>query len=191
MDQDSKFIDFTIWNNLKELYLNKNLALVSAASSNDRSDFINHYNSDFYERKVIMSSGTFVSIQASQKIGKFDETFFIDEIDHDYSLKCYQNGYKNISSYKIFLNHSVGEPFYLSFPMNLFKKSIIIHKPFRYYHIFRNGRIMIFRYLILEPAFSLKKILLLFKTLIKIILFYPNKPKYFFYIYKSLLNERN
>jgi rhamnosyltransferase len=138
-----------------------------------------------------MSSGTFLAIESAKKIGYFDEEFFIDEIDHDYSLKCYKQSFFNISSYDVFLSHSVGESHKVSKPMNNFKKEIIIHKPFRYYHIFRNGRIMFFRYLFIEPNFSFRKLYLLLKNVVKIVLFYPNKTKYFFYILKSFKNERN
>jgi len=59
MDQDSKFISDSIWNDLIYLYENKNIALISAASSPDRSDYLNDYDNSYYERKIIMSSGSF------------------------------------------------------------------------------------------------------------------------------------
>ncbi len=132
-----------------------------------------------------MSTGSFLSIQAARIIGDFDELFFIDEIDHDYSLRCYHKNFINISSYLIHLNHAVGEEHIVKFPFCLIKKQIILHKPFRYYHIFRNSRIMISRYMIKEPIFVWNKFVYLLKLLLKIILFYPNKYSYFSYIFKS------
>ncbi len=185
MDQDSKFISNFIWEDLIYLYENKKIALISAASSLDRSDYLNGYDNSYYERKIIMSSGSFLSIQAARVIGNFDELFFIDEIDHDYSLRCYHKNYINISSYLIHLNHMVGEEHIVKFPFCLIKKQIILHKPFRYYHIFKNSRIMISRYMIIEPIFVCNKFVYLIKLLLKIIFFYPNKYSYFSYIFKS------
>jgi len=186
MDQDSKFISNFIWEDLIYLHENKNIALISAASSLDRSDYLNDYDNSYYERKIIMSSGSFLSIEAARVIGYFDELFFIDEIDHDYSLRCYHKNFINISSYLIHLNHMVGEEQIVKFPFSLIKKQIILHKPFRYYHIFRNSRIMISRYMIKEPIFVWNKFIYLLKLLLKIILFYPKKYSYFSYIFKSL-----
>jgi len=189
MDQDSKFINNKFWVLLEKFKTINNIVLISASSSIDRTDYVTIYDNDFYERKIIMSSGTAININNSKKIGFFDETFFIDEIDHDYSLKVYSKKYKNIASNEVFLEHSVGESYFVKFPFSFLKKSIIIHKPFRYYFIFRNGRIMISRYFFSEFNFAVKKIYFLVKLFLKIIIFYPDKLIYFKYIFKSLINK--
>jgi rhamnosyltransferase len=187
MDQDSFFINNDFWKIFKQLQQNPNLSLVSAATSSDKSDYINDYNEFFYNRKILMSSGTIIFLNIISKIGYFDEKLFIDEIDHDFSLRCHLNGYLNLTTYKTYISHSVGEAYICNFPLNIIKKQIILHKPFRYYHIFKNGRYMIAKYLFKDFKFSFNRIVYLFKLTIKIVLFYPTKLKYFKFIILSFI----
>lgn len=187
MDQDSFFINNLFWGIIKHLQINPKISLISAATSSDRSDFVESFDENFYNRKILMSSGTLVRLNIISKIGFFDEKLFIDEIDHDYSIRCHLNGYLNLTTYKTFISHSVGETYTCKFPFNLLKNQIILHKPFRYFHIFKNGRYMISKYLFKDFKFSLNRIFYLFKLTLKIILFYPTKLKYFKYIILSFI----
>ncbi len=133
MDQDSSFINSNFWKYLKRIENDKKIAMVSAATSNDKSDFISNFNEFFYQRKILMSSGTVIFIENITKVGLFDEYLFIDEVDHDFSLRCHHNGLLNLTTYDVYMKHSVGEFYNNKFPFNLLKDRIIIHKPFRYY----------------------------------------------------------
>jgi rhamnosyltransferase len=187
MDQDSSFVNDSFWTLLNQLDNNDNIALVSAATSNDRSDFCNNYNHVFYHRKILMSSGTVIFLNVISKVGLFDENLFIDEVDHDFSLRCHLKGFLNLTTFETHIRHSVGECYFCSFPMNYFKKKIILHKPFRYYYIFKNGRYMIKKYIFKDFTFSFKRFYYLLKLFFKILFFYPTKLKYFKFIILSFI----
>lgn len=89
--------------------------------------------SDFCKVKTIISSGTFTNSSIFNKIGMLDDKLFIDYVDHDWCWRINQFGYSIYISNKRELLHQVGEC-----QKNIFRISVIISAPFRYYYKYRN-----------------------------------------------------
>lgn len=88
----------------------------------------------------LITSGTLLNLSLFTKIGDFDENLFIDSVDHDYSIRVLQHGYKMIKFPHIHLSHSIGKLEKRSSIKTLFliKKLKRIHTPIRCYYMYRN-----------------------------------------------------
>lgn len=90
-------------------------------------------DSDIEEMDILMASGNFFSLKDWQSVGGFREEFFIDEVDHDFSLKL-QKKYGNclLLFNTIFMEHQLGDP-----KKTIFKR-LDFHKGLRLYYMTRN-----------------------------------------------------
>ncbi|MCC6580764.1 MAG: glycosyltransferase family 2 protein [Phycisphaeraceae bacterium] len=61
-------------------------------------------------RKVVITSGSMLSLKAYRETGPFREDFFIDEVDHEYCLRLRQYGYEILASEEPLLRHAIGRP---------------------------------------------------------------------------------
>ncbi len=88
----------------------------------------------------LITSGTLLNLSLFTQIGAFDENLFIDSVDHDYSIRVLQHGYKMIKFPHIHLSHSIGKLEKRSSIKTLFliKKLKRIHPPVRCYYMYRN-----------------------------------------------------
>lgn len=85
-----------------------------------------------YPNKVI-TSGNVIALPVWDKIGKFYEPFFIDEVDHEFCFRLRRNEFKLIFFPKIFMNHQLGKPKRTIFP------KLDNHDGVRLYYMVRNG----------------------------------------------------
>lgn len=166
MDQDSKFKnnDFFKMLNLVKKYFNKNIAIFSPFHKTIGSIY---ETEDILKKDVVMTSGNLLNLKIAQKVGDFEEKFFIDEVDHDYCYRIKKLGYEIIVLNKIILNHNLG---------NIKKYrffSVTNHNYIRRYYITRNRLYMIKKYPFLKERY-IKEIL---KETIKIILVEKDKIK--------------
>jgi rhamnosyltransferase len=188
MDQDSKFINFSIFDLVSKVFLDNSIGIVSASSSPIIDDrwFISDYDINFYQQKLIMSSGSFISRKLVEHNKFFRDDFFLDEVDHEYSLRSFHSGFINLISKKIYLTHNVGETQILN---SLFfgKKQYGLHPPIRYYYIFRNSRKLIRQYLFKDFSFVYHTIIRLFKIFFNLIFFFPSRSIYLRFIIRSFL----
>jgi rhamnosyltransferase len=111
----------------------------------------------FFERDIVMTTGTLLSRDAFEKSGVFREEFFIDSIDTDYSLKIRKAGFKIIISYNAKLDHTVGNS---NRAVNFFGKKILVtnHSARRCYYMIRNGLILVKEYCLKEPYWALRRV---------------------------------
>jgi rhamnosyltransferase len=91
-----------------------------------------------------------VHLPSWQAIGPFDESLFIDGVDHDYCLRARLGGYGVYEWPQSRLSHALGDlhplPSWL-FALHRHKKSgISFHKPYREYFEFRNNLWLLRRY---------------------------------------------
>jgi len=101
------------------------------------------------EPLIVMTSGNIINLQCYQMVGGFNDSLFIDEVDHDYCLKVLSNNF-NIKQVGIKMNHTLGNYRVFSF---LNKKLIIsVHSPIRLYYIVRNNLYMFKTYGKIYPA---------------------------------------
>jgi rhamnosyltransferase len=88
------------------------------------------------ERTSVITSGSIVSIDAWKKVGGFNSSLFIDQVDHDFCFRLIRKGYKVIQTMSVYMEHEIGSPVELD--IFSFKFSSSNHNPQRYYYIARN-----------------------------------------------------
>lgn len=107
MDQDSIFqednfvrlLEFTEGVDAKEI------GLVSPF----HQSVLRSKHEDIVEEVLLtMTSGNLISLYAYEKIGGFDERFFIDAVDWDYCIRLNLNGLKVLRVNTVFLKHELG-----------------------------------------------------------------------------------
>jgi rhamnosyltransferase len=105
------------------------------------------------EMKSAITSGNLVHIGVFDKIGTYDEGFFIDCIDFDFSLRLRRAGYKLLRVEKAEMQHQLGEPTKL--PMHI-AKFYARHSSLRRYYMTRNYLYLAERHLLHFPVFIIK-----------------------------------
>jgi rhamnosyltransferase len=134
------------------------------------------------EKKMVMTSGNLLSLEAYENTGSFSEELFLDYVDNEYCFRLQKHGYRIIQASEAILYHNLGE---LS-RHTLFGKNIYCYNypPVRYYYRTRNviavnKKLGYFDYLYLKE---------LFKDIIKISLYEKQKMKKFQYIYRGIVD---
>jgi rhamnosyltransferase len=105
MDQDGRFENIeTYLLNFELLAKNENIALVAPSMN------VNTTAYEFLHDEVTLAitSGNLLYLKAFDKIGKFEDMLFIDEVDHDYCLRAKLNGSKVIQFKNILFSHKIG-----------------------------------------------------------------------------------
>lgn len=102
--------------------------------------------------RTTITSGSLIKPQIFSTVGLFDESLFIDAVDHDFALRCRQMKYLVIEDKTTILLHNLGQ----SETMSLFGRVRILtnHSPTRQYYIARNNLEVIFRSLSIDPTWS-------------------------------------
>lgn len=92
----------------------------------------------FVDRTI--TSANIINLISWEKVGKFDDQLFIDEVDHDFCIRLKLNKYDILKFNTCYFNHSLGEKKLTIFP------KIQYESDFRLFYIFRNLFIENFRY---------------------------------------------
>ncbi len=85
----------------------------------------------------LITSGTLIPCQVLRNIGLMETGLFIDYVDTEWVLRAKAHGYTVYGDGVAILEHNLGE--YRIKLWFLRHREIAIHKPFRYYYIFRNS----------------------------------------------------
>ncbi|MBD1577920.1 hypothetical protein HC723_16110 [Vibrio sp. S11_S32] len=80
----------------------------------------------------VITSGSFINLSAFEKVGGFDDNYFIDRIEYDYCHQLKKNNYVIIQINEAILNQSLGCIKHTN------KIKIYQHSPIRNYYQFRN-----------------------------------------------------
>ena len=83
----------------------------------------------------LISSGSLTSLDMFDDIGPFDEYFFIEHVDTDWSLRARAGDYRLYGVPAARLAHNLGERTQASF----FGKRAFLHAPMRQYYLLRNA----------------------------------------------------
>lgn len=94
----------------------------------------------FRKKTFVIGSGLLMSADVWLDVGGFDENFFLDCVDIDWSLRAARKGVQHIVMNNFTMNHSLGEGFYRFFGFKISR-----HMPFRHYLYFRNITIILMR----------------------------------------------
>ena len=180
MDQDSKFEnnDFPKMLDLMKKYFNENIAIFSPFHKTIGSIY---ENKDILKKDTVMTSGNLLNLKIAQKVGDFEEKFFIDEVDHNYCCRIKKLGYEIIVLNKIILEHKLGNIKKYKF------FSVTNHNYVRRYYITRNRLYMIKEYSFLKKRY-IKDII---KDAIKIILAEKDKVRKLKMIYYGMRDYKN
>ena len=143
MDQDSSFKpgDFEKYKSLIQSSNNSNVAQYG----------VNHQPAftpakDLPEEALaLITSGSILNLSLTDKVGVFNEYFFIDFVDTEFSYRVIQNGYINLMFSNIVLNHSLGTLIEGRSLVSLKKSKRIIHSPIRVFYVIRNGLYLLFK----------------------------------------------
>jgi rhamnosyltransferase len=86
----------------------------------------------------VITSGSVINLKAWQSIKGFEESLFIDEVDHEYCYRAIDHGFLILKLNSIYLSHSMGK-LVASGYLNVVKvKNRMVHSPLRVYYIVRN-----------------------------------------------------
>lgn len=127
------------------------------------------------ERKTLITSGTLIPLDIFDRIGPFREDYFIDSVDHEFSLRARAHGYRMLISCQPFMQHRIGNTVerYSNFRLLLSYH----HPPRRKYYISRNTVFTAIRYFASEPAWSIRQAWRMLSDLASIILLEDDKSR--------------
>lgn len=134
------------------------------------------------EVRYLITSGNMIMVEGVQAVGGYDENFFIDSLDMDFSLRLRKNGYKLIKVSDAKLDHKIGE---LS-RSRILKLPYYSHSPSRMFYIYRNHIILAKKHFKQFPLFICKLFVLLIADTFKIIFLESEKYKKIVYAVKGL-----
>jgi len=143
MDQDSSFKpgDFIKYKSLIQSSDNSNVAQYGV---NHQPDFTPA--KDLPEEVLaLITSGSILDLSLIDKVGLFNEDFFIDFVDTEFSYRVIQKGYINLLFSNIGLNHSLGTLVEGRSLADFKKSKRIIHSPVRVFYIVRNGLFLLLK----------------------------------------------
>ncbi|WP_313066824.1 glycosyltransferase family 2 protein [Paraburkholderia sp. LEh10] len=86
---------------------------------------------------LLISSGSLISMDTLAAVGEMDEQLFIDQVDTEWVLRARAKGYMAWGHCDAAMAHSLGE-----WRRRVWLgrwREIPLHKPFRYYYMFRNS----------------------------------------------------
>jgi rhamnosyltransferase len=112
------------------------------------SDFVrvglgrNHFNfpqnPSVTDADFLVSSGSLLSVAALEVVGLMDESLFIDGVDTEWCFRAKSKGFLIVGLYGTVMTHALGEQ-RKEIPWFFRKRAISVHKPFRYYYMYRNS----------------------------------------------------
>lgn len=131
-------------------------------------------NAPFYTLECI-TSGSVVNAEVLDSVGGFDESLFIDYVDHEIVLRLLKHGYRVLGVPEIIIEHKIGSG--IAVELLFFSVNVTNHPPARLYTIYRNLIVVSKRYWRLAP----KRILLLagkeILRLLKIVFFEKDRKR--------------
>jgi rhamnosyltransferase len=108
----------------------------------------------WFEDRTAITSGSLVSIAAVDRVGPFDEAFFIDHVDHEFCLRCRARGFAVVNSKAPLIRHVIGNPESRRF---LGREVVAMrHSALRRYYMSRNGVVLARRFVLREPVWVFK-----------------------------------
>lgn len=169
MDQDSLLCENCVDNMIN--ILNNNQDIVSVGP-NYFSD-VNDSNVSYEEVDCLISSGNLVYTEKALDVNGYTEELFIDAVDFDFSLALRSRNGKLALVKNAYMKHNLGEILTLNYCG--FVKNITTHLPIRYYYITRNHYYIRKKYIKKFTKFCVKLEILMWKSLIKRLIFHPNR----------------
>ena len=106
MDQDSEWDDFEGYiNEIKKRYSDGEVCIFSANVNGTIG-----ISGKTYKKNTFIISGTVYPLKVLLDVGRFDETFFVDALDYDYSIRARKKGYSIVVLTHYILHQKFGNP---------------------------------------------------------------------------------
>ena len=129
----------------------------------------------FREVKTLMTSGSLVKSSAFSECGRFDQSLFMDCVDHEFCLRLRRYGFRVIQAKQALLPHQPGSP---TSQRILWKRfTTTNHSPSRRYYNAHNRMLVYRRYLSSEPLWALRDVFDWSRDVIKVVLFERNRTQ--------------
>lgn len=120
----------------------------------------------------LITSGSLIAVDTLSKVGLMDEGLFIDHVDTEWTLRALSKGYPSYGDCMAEMHHELGE---YRKRIWLFRwRNIPIHKPFRYYYIFRNS-VLLYRRRYVPWAWRRVDMIRLTQNVVFMALFHPQR----------------
>ncbi|MCR4303660.1 MAG: glycosyltransferase family 2 protein [Gallionella sp.] len=129
----------------------------------------------FRKRKTLITSGTLAPLSLFKTIGLFREDYFIDSVDHEFSLRARAHGCRILISCRPVMEHSIGAHAEKASRLRQFMS--FNHSPARKYYIARNVIATVKSYFLQEPVWSMRQGWRLLSDFASILLFEDEKLK--------------
>lgn len=100
-------------------------------------------NPNIVDADFLVSSGSLIPVSAIEIVGMMDESLFIDGVDTEWCFRAKSKGFQIFGLYGALMTHSLGER-RKEIPWFWRKRTVSVHKPFRYYYMIRNS-ILLYR----------------------------------------------
>jgi rhamnosyltransferase len=151
------------------------------------TSFVNGKKGEYFnEIKTTITSGNLVKAPTFEKVGLFEDSFFIDYVDHEFCLRVRINGLLIIESQNSTLFHNLGDSsIHQVMSVKLVTTS---HSPMRRYYKYRNLVKTFRRYYWFEPWMLASQFRSLLIEPIKILFWESNKKEKIYSIYKGLVD---
>jgi rhamnosyltransferase len=130
----------------------------------------------FREVKTLMTSGSFVKSSVFDHCGRrFDQSLFMDYVDHEFCLRLRRHGSKIIQASRAVLDHRLGSPTSHRF---LWKRFMVTnYSPSRRYSNARNRLVVYRQYLTFDILWVLQDLLKWFRETVTMILGERNRTE--------------
>lgn len=120
-----------------------------------------------------ITSGNLVKVSCLQFVGDYNERYFIDSVDFEFSLRIRNAGYKIVKCGSANLHHRLGETRVVS--MMEYKYHYILHSPLRRYYMYRNHMYLVSGFWSRNPVFLMKKTIIAIYGIVEITIFDPQR----------------
>jgi rhamnosyltransferase len=173
MDQDSK-ASLNMLSVLYDFIQNTSISNIGiVAAQPDTPIRKKRKESGYTVMDTVITSGNLVNLNVYTIVGGFEDKFFIDYVDHYFSLGVRQNGYCIIQVNNAVLHHTLGNSSVKCF----FEIKMILtnHNHLRKFYMTRNRLYLYKKYFKVFPMFVFKDMRQFFIEIIKILLYEDNK----------------
>jgi rhamnosyltransferase len=178
------------YHSYNDLFCNKLVAIVAPRYQTDTGEIYFSKEKDnelnFSTIKTTITSGNLVRVAAFEKVGLFDNSYFIDYVDHEFCLRVRSKGWSIVESHRSLLLHSLGNS--TLHKIGGFRIVTTGHSPIRRYYKYRNLIRTLKRYYWFEPWMLIKDLKCLFFEPLKILLFEKDKFSKLGSIYKGVFD---
>jgi rhamnosyltransferase len=122
---------------------------------------------------LAMTSGNLVNLDAAEAVGGFDDSLFIDSVDHEFCFRLHEHGYQVLEATRAVLHHSLGN---LERHWFIYRWVMVTnYPPLRRYYMSRNRLILWRRYWKRRPVWVIRDIRRFLFDLLFVIL-YEDRP---------------